>query len=104
MLILQNWAFLGYLLFPLETAGMGEMSFQGIMHILVTVIVVLSTIGFTFLLGYSLVRSEELRCLGIFIIVCGLVITASGAFTGIGIANDIPIAGMIERVNIFKPS
>lgn len=100
-LIMQIISFFGYLLFPLEVAGMDGNSFQSVMHILVTLIVVLFTIGFTFILGYSFVRSHDFRSLGIFILVCGVVIVLSGASTGIVMANEIPIAGLVERVNIF---
>lgn len=100
-LIMQTVSFFGYLLFPLEVAGMEGISFRSVMHIVVTIIVVLFTISFTFLLGYSFIRSIDLRNLGIFILICGVVIVISGASTGIVIANGIPIAGLLERVNIF---
>lgn len=100
-LIMEIVSFFGYLLFPLEVAGIDDTSFQSVMHIIVTIIVVLITIGFTFGLGYSFARSNDFRTLGIFILICGLVIVISGASTGIVIAYGLPIAGLIERVNIF---
>ncbi len=100
-LIMQTVSFFGYLLFPLEVAGMEGNSFQSIMHIVVTIIVVLFTIGFTFVLGYSFVGSRDLRKLGVFILACGVIIILSGAGTGIVMANEIPIAGLVERINIF---
>lgn len=42
-----------------------------------------------------------MKKLGVFIIACGSIITISGTFTGIVMANNIPMLGLIEPINIF---
>lgn len=100
LIIMEVSSFLGYSLFPLDDTNAG-MTFQTLMHIIVTIIVVISTIGSTFLMGTGFRKIENMRKLGTFIILCGCIITISGASTGIIISNSIPILGLIERVNIF---
>jgi len=100
LIIMEISSFLGYSLFPLDETNAG-MTFQNLMHIIVTIIVVISTIGSTFLMGTGFRKIENMRKLGTFIIVCGCIITISGASTGIVISNSIPILGLIERINIF---
>lgn len=101
LVIMESVSFVGYLLFPLEEVGVEVLTFQSVMHIIVTIIVVLTTIGFTLVTGVAFLRIQSTKRLGIFIIACGVVIIVSGASTGVIIANEIPITGLIERINIF---
>jgi len=101
LVIMESISFVGYLLFPLEEVGAEVLTFHSVMHIIVTIIVVFTTIGFSFVTGIAFLRMQSTKRLGIFIIICGTTIVASGAATGIVIANEIPIIGLVERINIF---
>ena len=101
LIIMEAVSFVGYLLFPLESSGVEKPSFQNIMHIVVTIIVVVTTIGSTFLLGIGFLRIQRTKRLGLYIFVSAITITISGILTGFVIANELPIIGLIERINIF---
>jgi hypothetical protein len=90
----------GYGLFPLDQSGSVN-DFQNIMHIVVTGIVVLCTIGTGYFTGIGLWKTEGMKKLGIFIFVCSIVITVFGAFTPVAMANGLPFSGLTERINIF---
>lgn len=100
LIIMEISSFVGYSLFPLDNANAG-MTFQNIMHLIVTVIVVVTTISCTFFMGIGFSKIKSMKSLGMFIIVCGVIITISGASTGIIISNNLPILGLVERINIF---
>lgn len=101
LIIMEAVSFVGYMLFPLESSGVEQLSFQNIMHIVVTIIVVVTTIGSTFLLGIGFLRTQRMKRLGLYILVSAITITISGILTGYVIANELPIIGLIERINIF---
>ena len=101
LVVMEAVSFVGYMLFPLESSGIEQFSFQNVMHIIVTIIVVVTTISFTFLLGIGFLRIPRMKNLGLYILVSGIIITISGVSTGFVIANELPIIGLIERVNIF---
>lgn len=101
LIIMEAVSFVGYLLFPLDSSGIEQLSFQNIMHIVVTIIVVVTTIGFTFLLGVGFLRIQRTKRLGLYILVSAITISISGILTGFVIANELPIIGLIERINIF---
>lgn len=101
LVIMEIISFVGYFLFPLEVAGVEVLTFQSMMHIFVTIIVVFTTIGFTLVTGIAFLRIQRTIKLGIFILICGVIIIVSGVATGAIIANGNPITGLIERINIF---
>uniref|UniRef100_A0A2A4YYV2 DUF998 domain-containing protein n=1 Tax=OCS116 cluster bacterium TaxID=2030921 RepID=A0A2A4YYV2_9PROT len=101
LVVMEAVSFVGYMLFPLESSGIEQFSFQNVMHIIVTIIVVVTTISFTFLLGIGFLKIQRMKKLGLYILVSGIIITISGISTGFVIANELPIMGLIERVNIF---
>lgn len=100
LIIMEVSSFVGYSLFPLDSADAG-MTFQNKMHIIVTVIVVITTIGCMFFIGVGFSKIKSMKKIGLIIILCGIIITISGAATGIIMENNIPILGLVERVNIF---
>ncbi|PCI85854.1 MAG: hypothetical protein COB24_11760 [Hyphomicrobiales bacterium] len=101
LVVMEAVSFVGYMLFPLESSGIEQFSFQNVMHIIVTIIVVVTTISFTFLLGIGFLRIQRMKKLGLYILISGIIITISGVSTGFVIANELPIIGLVERVNIF---
>lgn len=100
LIIMEISSFVGYSLFPLDGADAG-MTLLNKMHIIVTVIVVITTIGSMFFIGVGFSKTKTMKKIGLFIILCGVIITISGASTGIIMANSIPILGLVERINIF---
>jgi hypothetical protein len=98
--IMEITSYVGYSLFPLDTSG-ALSGFQNIMHMVVTAIVVICTIGTGFFMGAGMRKSPEYIKLGTFILVCAVIITVFGAMTPAFMANNIPVSGLTERINIF---
>lgn len=101
LVVMEAVSFVGYMLFPLKISDIEPFSLQNIMRIIVTIIVVVTTISFTFLLGIGFLRIPRMKKLGLYILASGIVITVSGVSMGFVIANELPILGLIEWVNIF---
>lgn len=99
LLVMEFSSLVGYGLFPLR--GGTEMDPENLGHLIVTGIVVLCTIGSVLLLGLGLVKTPRFKALGVFSIVCAAIIVVSGGMTPVAIANELPVGGLIERVNIF---
>lgn len=100
LFVMEFTSLVGYSLFPLDKTHAG-MTFQNTMHIIITGVVVITTIGSTFLIGMGFRKIQSMKKLGLFVIVCGVIITISGASTGFVVSMNIPILGVIERINIF---
>lgn len=101
LIVLESVSFFGYMLFPLESIGVKEDTFQNLMHIITTAIVVITTISSTFIIGISFIKRSNTKIMGAVIILSGLVITISGISTGVIISKEIPLTGLLERINIF---
>lgn len=100
LVVMESTSFVGYTLFPIDNTHAG-MTFQNTMHIIVTGIVVITTIGSTLLIGIGFRKIQSMKKLGLIIIVCSAIITISGASTGIVVSMNIPILGVLERINIL---
>lgn len=100
LVIMEITSYIGYSLFPLDTSG-DISGFQNFMHIVVTAVVVLCTIGTGYFMGLGMRKTPTYRKLGLFILICSVIITISGAMTPIFMANDVPVSGLTERINIF---
>ena len=90
----------GYALFPL-TGDKTIMNLQNMMHIIVTVIVVFTTILSFFLLAFGYLRQEKLKALGRISLVAAVLITFLGAMNPVGMAANMNILGLTERLVIF---
>ncbi len=90
----------GYRLFPL-TGDKTVINFQNMMHIVVTVIVVFTTIASFFLIAIGYCKKERLVPLGRITFVMAILITVFGALNPIGMANNWNILGLTERMVIF---
>ena len=99
-LVMAITTVVGYKLFPL-TGDKTEMTFQNMMHIVVTVIVVFTTIFSFFFLSYGYLKQENLKVLGLVSLTTALLITVFGALNPIGLANEWNILGLTERLVIF---
>lgn len=78
------------------------MTFSNMMHIIVTVIVVFTTIATRFVLSFGYMNQEKMKRLGIFALVMSIIITITGAINPIGMANNLNILGLTERDVIYS--
>lgn len=99
-LVMALTSIFGYSLFPLA-GDKTEMGFQNMMHIVVTVVVVFTTMASLYLLAYGYRKKEKLRTLGIFSLSAAILITVFGALNPMGMANGWNIHGLTERLVIF---
>lgn len=101
LLIMNLVSMFGYGLFPLS-GDKTQMSFSNLMHIVVTVIVVFTTIAAGFVLTAGYWRQEKKKKLGIFTLTMAIIITITGALNPIGMANNWNVLGLTERAVIYS--
>lgn len=100
-LLMNLVSMFGYSLFAL-TGDKTEMTFSNMMHIVVTVIVVFTTISAGFFLAFSYLKQEKMKKLGVFTSIMAIIITITGALNPIGMANSLNILGLTERAVIYS--
>lgn len=100
-LLMNLVSMFGYSLFPL-TGDKTEMTFSNMMHIVVTVIVVFTTISAGFFLAYAYLKQEKNKKLGVFTSIMATIIMITGALNPIGMANNLNILGLTERAVIYS--
>jgi hypothetical protein len=100
LLIMQLTSALGYSLFPLE-GDKTIMSFQNMMHIITTAVVVLTTVVTGFLLSIGYIKQEKLKKLGSLILIFAVLITLFGSLNPFNIALGWGIMGLTERLIIY---
>lgn len=100
LMIMQLTSMFGYSLFPLS-GDKTEMSFQNMMHIIVTVIVVFTTIASVFLISFGYIKQEKTRRLGHFTLVMAMLIALFGATNPIFIGLKLNMLGLTERLVIY---
>ena len=95
----MNWvSAVGYKMFPLADAGKEIASFQEVMHIVVTALVVLLPIASLVLLIISGIRNTEVRGIGI----CAAIALAMMMIGSIGTGIAPPqYFGIVERFSVF---
>lgn len=101
LLVMNLVSMFGYSLFPLS-GDKTQMTFGNMMHIMVTVVVVFTTISAGFFLAVGYLKQEKMRALGVFTLIMAVVITVMGALNPIGMANHLNIMGLTERAVIFS--
>lgn len=101
MIIMQIVSFIGYSLFPLS-GDKTVMNFQNILHIIVTVIVVFTTIASGYFLAFGYIKQEKKRRLGKFILIMAIIITIAGMTNPICINMKLNILGFAERLVIYS--
>lgn len=101
LMIMQLTSMFGYTLFPLS-GDKTEMSFQNMMHIVVTAIVVLTTICSSFFIAFGYLKQEKMKWLGTFTLVMAILITVFGAFNPISMSLKFNILGLTERLVIYS--
>lgn len=100
LLTMHTASLVGYGLFPLEQGG-EVLTFGNFMHLAITAIVVIATVGALFAIGYGLWLTKNFKGIGIFTLVCAVVIVLAGIATPIVLNYDLPYAGLVERVTVF---
>lgn len=100
-LVMNLISMFGYSLFPLS-GDKTVMTFENMMHIIVTVIVVITTIAAGFVLAVGYLKQEKMKRLGTFALIMAIVITITGALNPIGMANNLNILGLTERAVIYS--
>lgn len=91
---------IGYALFPLSP-DKTALSFQNIMHIIITGITVLLTILFLFFIGIGFIKKEKFIKLGKISIIAAILIIIFGVLNPISVALGLNILGLTERLVIF---
>lgn len=99
LLIMQLTSAFGYSLFPLM-GDKTEMNFQNMMHIIITIIVVFTTISSTFLIafGYS---KQGMKNLGKITLAFAILITLFGSLNPITMGLELNVLGLTERLTIY---
>lgn len=100
LLVMNLISAFGYRLFPLE-GDKTVMTFQNMMHIIVTVIVVFTTIATGFLLAVGYIKQEKLKKLGKGILIFAILITGFGILNPMNMAMSWGILGLTERLVIY---
>jgi len=97
LLIMQIISSVGYKLFPLD-GQKTVMSFQNTMHIVVTVCVVFTSIAALFLISIGYIKDG--MKFGKAMLVFAILFTIFGLSNPIGMANNLDILGLTERMTI----
>lgn len=98
-LVLMHIVSISYSFFPQDLPGR-ETSFAGMMHLVVTIMIVPFTILTPLLIGFGLRTEHKWRSLGIFSVVCGILILVFGGLSAFFYAQKLPFFGLVERLNI----
>lgn len=101
LIIMQLVSFFGYSLFPIS-GDKTQMNFQNMMHIIVTVIVVFTTIASGFFLAFGYLKQENNQRLGGFLLIMSMMITIAGMTNPIGMGAGLNILGLTERLVIYS--
>ena len=97
--ILLHVISISYSFFPQDLPG-AEPTFAGIMHLVVTVLIVPFTILTPLLIGFGLKKEKASKALGNFSLICGILIIIFGGLAGFFFAKGLPYFGLVERINI----
>lgn len=100
LLVMELVSMVGYKMFPL-TGDKTVMSFQNMMHIVVTVIVVFTTIAFAFLVAAGYKREEGTKKFGKYLFVMAILVTVFGMTNPISIGMGLDVMGLTERLVIY---
>lgn len=101
LIIMQLTSMFGYNLFPLS-GNETEMNFQNLMHIIVTVVVVFTTIASSFFISFGYLKQEKMKGLGKLTLVMAILITVFGSLNPIGMSLKLNILGLTERLAVYS--
>ena len=100
LMIMQLTSLFGYSLFPL-TGDKTVMNFQNMMHIIVTVVIVFTTIASSFFIAFGYLKQEKTKRLGKLTLIMAILITVFGMFNPISMSLQLNILGLTERLVIY---
>jgi len=90
---------ISYGIFPQDLPG-APATFSGIMHIVITALIVPFTILTPFLIGSGLIKQSNWKNFGVYSIITGILIVIFGTASGVFYAEKLPYFGLVERLNI----
>ncbi|MBN2780340.1 MAG: DUF998 domain-containing protein [Candidatus Marinimicrobia bacterium] len=99
VLLCMHLVSLSYGLFPEDLPG-AEMTIAGMMHLLVTALIVPLTIAAPILTGLGLLKLAGERRMGVYSLICGVAILVLGGITAMMFATGSGMFGLFERLNI----
>lgn len=100
LMIMQLTSLFGYSLFPL-IGDKTVMNFQNMMHIIVTIVIVFTTIASSFFISFGYLKQEKTKRLGKLTLVIAILITVFGVFNPISMSLKLNILGLTERLVIY---
>ena len=100
LIIMQLTSLFGYSLFPL-IGDKTVMNFQNMMHIIVTIVIVFTTIASSFFISFGYLKQEKTKRLGKLTLVIAILITVFGVFNPISMSLKLNILGLTERLVIY---
>ncbi len=99
MFCIMHMISLSYGLFPQDLPG-HEPTFGGIMHIVVTALIVPFTILSPILIGLGFIKDPKWKAFGVYSVITGILILIFGSLCAIFFINKLPYFGLVERLNI----
>lgn len=97
--VMMHLVSLSYGIFPEDLKG-SEQTFTGLMHIVVTALIVPFTIMTPLLLGLGFRKEQQWRAWGNYSIITSVLIFIFGGTSALFFVNKYPFFGIIERLNI----
>jgi hypothetical membrane protein len=88
-----------YGFFPQDLPG-APVTFKGIMHLVVTGLIIPLTILAPILVGKGLRKISSFRSYGNYSVITGIIIFITGGITAVFFVNKLPYFGLVERINI----
>lgn len=88
-----------YGIFPEDLAG-SKPTFTGMMHFVITGLIVPLTVLSILFVGLGMKKIEEHKRYGVYSIITSIIIFCVGGFTVIILANKLSYFGLFERINI----
>ncbi|MCR3757515.1 DUF998 domain-containing protein [Clostridium felsineum] len=99
LLIAEGVVSISYSFFPEDMKG-ATLTFTGIMHFVVTGLIVPIVILMPLFAGIAFKKFNEYKRFSTYSIITSIVIFISGILSVVVMANDFPFFGVVERINI----
>lgn len=99
LLLLMHLISITYNLFPEDLPGT-PLTFSGIMHLVITALIIPLTIVAPILVGTGMKKIKGFQLYGKYSIATGIAIFIAGGSAAIFFATQLPYFGLVERINI----
>lgn len=97
--IVLHFISIAYGFFPQDLPG-AKATFLGIMHIVITALIVPFTVLTPFFIGFGLKKESNWKNFGVYSIITGILIVIFGGASGVFFAEKLTYFGFVERLNI----